>query len=115
MQPFGLGLHPFSRGPETYGCWGDEAIKCLDRLAARIAIRTARSKSSAVSALYGRLSIVLVRANVRAILAIKLMKYQVVLHSRESDLAACLKLQGQLMYQRDVVACGKKSANHGGT
>ena len=54
---------------ETYGCWGDEAIKCLDRLAARIATRTARSKSSAASALYGRLSIVLVRANARAILA----------------------------------------------
>ena len=54
---------------ETYGCFGDEAIKCLDRLAARIATRTARSKSLAVSALYGRLSIVLVRANVRAILA----------------------------------------------
>ena len=35
---------------ETYGCWGDEAIKCLDRLAARIATRTARPKSSA---LYG--------------------------------------------------------------
>ena len=34
---------------ETYGCWGDEAIKCLDRLATRIATRTARSKSSAVS------------------------------------------------------------------
>ena len=39
---------------ETYGCWGDEAIKCLDRLAARIVTRTTRSKSSAVSALYGR-------------------------------------------------------------
>ena len=54
---------------ETYGCWGDEAIKCLDRLAARIANHTARPKSSAVSALYRRLSIVLVRANARAILA----------------------------------------------
>ena len=54
---------------ETYGCWGDEAIKCLDRLAARIATRAARPKSSAVSALYGRLSIVLVRANARAMLA----------------------------------------------
>ena len=42
---------------ETYGCWGNEAIKCLDRLAARIATRTTRPKSSAVSALYGRLSI----------------------------------------------------------
>ena len=35
---------------ETYSFWGDEAIKCLDRLAARIATRTARPKSSA---LYG--------------------------------------------------------------
>eukprot|EP00731_Ephydatia_muelleri_P021339 Em0013g1066a len=36
---------------ETHGCWGDDTIKCLDRLAARIAIRTARPKSSVVSAL----------------------------------------------------------------
>ena len=34
---------------ETSGCWGVEAIKCPDRLAARIATRTARPKSSAVS------------------------------------------------------------------
>ena len=54
---------------ETYGCWGDEAIKCLDRLAARIATHTDRPKSSAVLVLYRRLSIVLFRANARAILA----------------------------------------------
>ena len=54
---------------ETYGCWGEEAGRCLDRLATRIATRTGCSKSSAVSGLYGRLSIVLVRANARALLA----------------------------------------------
>ncbi|KAL5475780.1 hypothetical protein EMCRGX_G025632 [Ephydatia muelleri] len=46
---------------ETYGC--------LDRLATRIATRTGCPKSSAVSGLYGRLSIGLVRANARALLA----------------------------------------------
>ena len=54
---------------DTYGVrvLGDEAIECLYRLAARMA----RPKSSVVatSALYGRLSIVLVRTNARAILA----------------------------------------------
>ena len=51
---------------KTYGCWGEEAGRCLDRLATRIATRTGCPKSSAVSGLYGRLSIGLVRANARA-------------------------------------------------
>ncbi|KAL5499779.1 hypothetical protein EMCRGX_G011239 [Ephydatia muelleri] len=34
---------------ETYGCWGEEAGRCLDRLATRIATRTGCPKSSAVS------------------------------------------------------------------
>ncbi|KAL5502223.1 hypothetical protein EMCRGX_G008962 [Ephydatia muelleri] len=54
---------------ETYGCWGEEAGRCLDRLATRIATRTGCPKSSAVSGLYGRLSIGLIRANARALLA----------------------------------------------
>ena len=44
-----------------------------------------------------------------------IMNYQVECFTQPRDLPCCLKLQGQLMYQRDVVACGKKSANHGGT
>ena len=64
MQSSGLGLYPLS--VETYGCWGEEAGRCIDRLATRIATRTG---SSAVSGLYGRLSIGLVRANARALLA----------------------------------------------
>ena len=54
---------------ETYGCWGEEAGRCLDRLATRIATRTGCPKSSAVSGLYGRLSLNLVRANARVLLA----------------------------------------------
>ena len=54
---------------ETHGCWGEEAGRCLDRLATRIATRTGCPKSSAVSGLYGRLSIGLIRANARALLA----------------------------------------------
>ena len=50
---------------ETYGCWGVEAGRCLDRLSMRMPLE----QSSAVSELYGRLSIVLVRANARALLA----------------------------------------------
>ena len=32
---------------ETYGCWGKEAGRCLDRLTTRIATRTGCPKSSA--------------------------------------------------------------------
>ena len=51
---------------EGYGCWGEETSRCLDRLAIQIATRTACPKSSAMCA---RLSIALVRANARALLA----------------------------------------------
>ena len=51
---------------EAYGCWGEEARRYLNRLATRIATRTACPKSSPESE---RLSIALVRANARALLA----------------------------------------------
>ena len=51
---------------ETYGAWGEEAYSCI---AMREAILTNCSKSQVLGNLYGRLSIVLVRANARAILA----------------------------------------------
>ena len=52
---------------EVYGCWGPEALQTnLSRLAARLAIRSNCCKSQA---LYGRLNLVLVRANARALLS----------------------------------------------
>ena len=54
---------------EVYGCWGPEAQTNLSRLAARLAIRLNCCKSQATSALYGRLNLVLVRANARALLS----------------------------------------------
>ena len=53
---------------ETYDCWGAEARLHLSRLASRLATRLNCSKSHATSALYGRLNLVLVRANARALL-----------------------------------------------
>ena len=54
---------------ETYGCWGPEAECNLSRLGSHLAIRTHCSwKSQATSALYGRLNLVLIRANARALL-----------------------------------------------
>ena len=53
---------------ETYGCWGTEAKWALSHLAPRLAIRQNCPKSVAIAALYGRLNLTLVRANVRAIL-----------------------------------------------
>ena len=48
---------------ETCGCWGAEARLHLSRLASRLAARLNCSKSHATSTLYGRLNLVLVRAN----------------------------------------------------
>eukprot|EP00731_Ephydatia_muelleri_P002828 Em0001g2828a len=53
---------------EAYGCW-PEAQTNLSRLAARLAIRSNCCKSQATLALYGRLNLVLVRANARALLS----------------------------------------------
>ena len=54
---------------ETYGCWGTEAKWAFSQLASRLATRQNCPKSTATAALYGRLSLTLVRANVRAILS----------------------------------------------
>ena len=54
---------------ETYGCWRAEARLHLSRLASRLAARLNCSKSHATSTLYGRLNLVLVRANARALLS----------------------------------------------
>ena len=54
---------------ETYGCWGAEARLHLSRLASRLAARLNCSKSHATSTLYGRLNLVLVRENARALLS----------------------------------------------
>ena len=54
---------------ETYGCWGAEARLYLSHLASCLAARLNCSKSHATSTLYGRLNLVLVRANARALLS----------------------------------------------
>ena len=54
---------------ETYGCWGTEAKWALSQLASRLAMRLNSPKSTTTASLYGRLSITLVRANVRALLS----------------------------------------------
>ena len=54
---------------ETYGCWGTEAKWAISQLASRLATRQNCPKSASVTALYQRLSMTLVRANVRALLS----------------------------------------------
>eukprot|EP00731_Ephydatia_muelleri_P005419 Em0002g1595a len=54
---------------ETYRCWGMEAKWALSQLASRLAMRLNSPKSTTTASLYGRLSITLVRANVRALLS----------------------------------------------
>ena len=51
---------------ETYGCWAKWAFS---QLASRLATRQNCPKSTATAALYGRLSLTLVKANVRTILS----------------------------------------------
>ncbi|KAL5460460.1 hypothetical protein EMCRGX_G033911 [Ephydatia muelleri] len=48
---------------ETYGCRGTEAKWALSQLASRLATRQNCPKSAAVTALYQRLRMTLVRAN----------------------------------------------------
>ena len=52
---------------ETYGAWGAEAIEVFSTVASRLAIRTNSTKPRALATLYGRLSLILVRANAGAI------------------------------------------------
>eukprot|EP00731_Ephydatia_muelleri_P028343 Em0019g1216a len=54
---------------ETYGCWGAEARETLSRLATRLAIPMRCTKSQATAAIYGRLSLTLVRSCARALLS----------------------------------------------
>eukprot|EP00731_Ephydatia_muelleri_P021595 Em0014g186a len=54
---------------ETYGCWGAEAQSTISRLASRLAIQLQCSKSKAITTIYQRLNITLIRANARALLS----------------------------------------------
>ena len=53
---------------ENYRAWGPEALKAFLQVASRLAIRGNTPKSKVVAELYGRLSLLLVRANARSIL-----------------------------------------------
>ena len=53
---------------ENYGAWGPEALKAFSQVASWLAIRGNTPKSKVVAELYGRLSLLLIRANARSIL-----------------------------------------------
>ncbi|KAL5463780.1 hypothetical protein EMCRGX_G032714 [Ephydatia muelleri] len=54
---------------ETYGCWGEEAQCSVSRLAAGLALQLQCSKSKAITNIYQRLNLTLVRCNARALLS----------------------------------------------
>eukprot|EP00731_Ephydatia_muelleri_P007211 Em0003g1459a len=54
---------------ETYGCWGEEAQCSVSHLAARLALQLPCSKSKAITNIYQRLNLTLVRCNARALLS----------------------------------------------
>ena len=54
---------------ESYGCWGVEAQGSIPRLAARLALQLQCSKSKAITNIYQRLNLTLVRCNARALLS----------------------------------------------
>eukprot|EP00731_Ephydatia_muelleri_P009811 Em0005g397a len=54
---------------ETYGCWGEEAQSSVSHLAARLALQLQCSKSKAITRIYQRLNLTLVRCNARALLS----------------------------------------------
>ena len=53
---------------ENYGAWGPEALKAFSQVASRLAICGNIPKSKVVAEQYGRLSLLLIRANARSIL-----------------------------------------------
>ena len=54
---------------ESYGAWGKEALESISQLGSRLATSTSRPKSVVIEELYGRLNLIVVRANAIAILA----------------------------------------------
>ena len=54
---------------ETYGCWCAEAQSTISWLASCLAIQLQCSKSKAITTIYQRLNVTLVRANARALLS----------------------------------------------
>ena len=54
---------------ETYGCWGTEAQSTISCLASHLAIQVQCCKSKAITTIYKRLNITLIRANTRALLS----------------------------------------------
>ena len=53
---------------ENYGAWGPEALKAFLQVTSRLANRGNTPKSKVVAGLYGRLNLLLIRANDRSIL-----------------------------------------------
>ena len=68
---------------ENYGAWGPQALKAFSQVASWLAIRGNTPKSKVVAELYGRLSLLLIRANARSIL---------VRQSTQQDSYPCMKL-----------------------
>ena len=63
-----LGWRCIPLAVESYGAWGPEALRAFSQVATRLAIRGNTPKSKVVAELYGHLSLLLVRANIRSIL-----------------------------------------------
>ena len=60
-------MHPF--GVEVFGGWGNEAINVLLTISKKVATHLCRPLNEVISNIYSRLSLTLMRQNVRAILA----------------------------------------------
>ena len=53
---------------ESYGAWGPEALRAFSQVATQLTIHGITPKSKVVADPYGRLSLLLVRANARLIM-----------------------------------------------
>ena len=54
---------------EVYGAWGEEAQRTFSRLATRLSVKSSVPRPEALSSIYVRLNMMLVRANARALLS----------------------------------------------
>ena len=68
-------LAMYTLAVESYGAWGPEVLRAFSQGATQLAIHGNTPKSKVVAELYGRLSLLLVRANARSILVRSYSQY----------------------------------------
>ena len=91
---------------------GERGMESFSSLASRLAITSSRPKSAVLSELYGRLNLNLVRANMRAIIALKIISEVLFSFGHVFVCFVCLIIVFMHMYIIQYVVMRKKNNNN---